>query len=648
MPRQSTISEARTALEAGLSLPSAVLAPQVAASWQRCRALGLDPRASPRDVVVSFVEVKRRREEEATLRRLALAEMQLLYAQIAGSNFMIALGDRDGMVLDTLSDREFADSAAGRAIVPGSLWGEGERGTNALGLAARERAPVAIHGLEHYFSDHGHLSCMAAPILDPRGGVLGLLDASCSYEGRQQHTHALVRMAASQIENGLIFQESVGSFILAFHPRAEYLDTLSAGLVAIGRDGAVSSLNRAGSALLSGLPARIGCRFEDLFEARFGTVLDSMLGGGIARICDRAGSAVFMVCRRIGQDGLVGAKPSRTPMAPRPAPQPAGIAAEFVCEDPPLALAIAEIPRVLALGLPVHLVGETGSGKEVMARHIHGVSGRSGAFVALNCGAVPEALFASELFGHERGAFTGAREEGALGLARAADGGTLFLDEVAEMPLAAQATLLRFLDGLEVRAVGATKAVRVDVQIVSATNRDLKALVAERAFRADLYHRLNGMTIALPPLAARADFAAIVRHLLTRIAPGTAITDAAIRRLASRPWPGNVRELDAVLKRALVRLDGDRLDENAFVDGGPVGETDCCASCRPSLLSRHRCREIRTVYRDTGGNASRTARLLGLSRTTVYKHLDRPGPSDGACAHDLGRRNAIPPDLERL
>ncbi len=236
--------------------------------------------------------------------------------------------------------------------MPGSLWGEAERGTNALGLAARERAPVAVHGLEHYFSDHGHLSCMAAPILDPRGEVLGLLDASCSYEGRQQHTHALVRMAASQIENGLIVQESVGSFILAFHPRAEYLDTLSAGLVAIGRDGAVSALNRAGSALLSGLPARIGCRFEDLFEAGFGSVLDSMLGGGIARIRDRAGSAVFMVCRRIGQDGFIGARPSRTPVVARQTPQPAAAVADFVCEDPPLARAIRDIPRALALGLP--------------------------------------------------------------------------------------------------------------------------------------------------------------------------------------------------------------------------------------------------------------------------------------------------------
>lgn len=648
MPRQSTISEARTALEAGLRLPTAVLAPVVSESWQRCRALGLDPRTSPRDVVVSFAEVKRRREKEATLRRLALAEMQLLYAQIAGSNFMIALGDSDGMVLDTLSDHAFAESAAGRSIVPGSLWGEAERGTNALGLAARERAPVAIHGPEHYFSDHGHLSCMAAPILDPRGEVLGLLDASCSYQGRQQHTHALVRMAASQIENGLIFHESAGSFILAFHPRAEYLDTLSAGLIAIGRDGAMSSLNRAGSVLLSGLPARIGCRFEDLFEARFGTVLDTMLSGGVVRLRDRAGSAVFMVCRRIGQDGLVGPKSSRSPVAVRPTAAPAAEKADFVCDDPALARAIEEIPRALALGLPVHLVGETGSGKELMARHVHRASGRTGDFVALNCGAVPEALFAAELFGHERGAFTGARDEGALGLARAADGGTLFLDEVAEMPLAAQATLLRFLDGMEVRPAGATKVVRVDVQIVSATNRDLKALVAARGFRADLYHRLNGMTITLPPLAARADFATIVRHLLARIAPGMAITDAVIGRLAARPWPGNVRELDAVLKRALVRADGDHLDEDAFAEGEPIGEPDCCAGCRPSLLSRHRCREIRTVYRDTGGNASRTARLLGLSRTTVYKHLDRPGPSDGACAHDSGRRNAIPPDLERL
>jgi transcriptional regulator of acetoin/glycerol metabolism len=141
---------------------------------------------------------------------------------------------------------------------------------------------------------------MAAPIVDPRGQLVGLLDASCANEARQQHTHALVRMAAVQVENSLIFQDRRESFILAFHPRGEFLDTLSAGLIATSADGEVLSVNRAGAALLAGLPARSGADFAALFDRRFGLALTEMLNGGIVRIRDRAGSSVLMACRRIG------------------------------------------------------------------------------------------------------------------------------------------------------------------------------------------------------------------------------------------------------------------------------------------------------------------------------------------------------------
>ncbi len=206
---------------------------------------------------------------------------------------MIALGDADGIVLDTISDQHFADSAPGRSIIPGSMWNENLSGTNALGLAAAYNRPIAIYGREHYFRGHGHLSCMAAPILNSRGETMGLLDASCAHEARQEHTHALVRMAAAQIENGLIFQECSESFIFAFHPRIEYLDTISAGLLSVARDGSVVSLNRPGISLLAGLPAMIGRHFDDLFEGGFGAAMDGLLNGGVIRIRDMAGSGLL-------------------------------------------------------------------------------------------------------------------------------------------------------------------------------------------------------------------------------------------------------------------------------------------------------------------------------------------------------------------
>lgn len=620
MQHLSGMDRARYALEKGERLPIGALQPLVAESWQRCRESNLDPSGTPNECVVAFADVKDRRDANVAMRRLALAEMQMLHSQIAGSNFVIALGDAEGIVLDTISDQQFADSNTGRTIIPGSMWHEDRRGTNALGLVAIAQKPVAIYGREHYFACHGHLSCMAAPISDSNGNILGLLDASCAHDARQEHTHALVRMAAAQIENGLIYQDHSDSFVFAFHPRPEYLDTLSAGLVSVSLDGEIGSMNRPAKHLLTGLPSGRGHHFDVFFEAGFGAAVEGLLKGGVIRIRDRAGSGVFMVCRQIGERRTVSAKhPPRTiPALIRKQDEP-----DFVCDDASIRRSVREVGEAAVLRMPVHITGETGTGKELMARHVHLVSGRKGEFVALNCGALPEELFVSEIFGHERGAFTSARSEGSLGLARMADRGTLFLDEVADIPPGAQTTLLRFLDSMEVRPVGGLKTHKVDVQIVSATNRDLKELVAQKLFRADLYYRLEAFSIRLPSLRSRTDFVGVVRHLMETMAPGMPLTDAAIGSLAKRSWPGNIRELRSVLQRALVRRHGDYIDENCFEDSVTdfSASTDCCDECRGRQLSRARCSEIRSLFLKTGENISRTARELGLSRTTVYKHV---------------------------
>jgi transcriptional regulator of acetoin/glycerol metabolism len=624
MQQLSGIERARRALESGHRFPAATLTTAVAASWQRCRDYGLAPCEQPRDIVIPFAEVRQKREHSAVLRRLALAEMQNLYSQIAGSNFLIAFADPDGVILDTVSDQNFADSRAGKTIIPGSIWREPECGTNALGLAILEKSPVAIYGREHYFSGHGQLSCMAAPILNAEGKVVGLLDASCSSEIRQQHTHALVKMAAATVENGLIYQESGGHFIFAFHPRAEYLDTLSSGLIAVSQEGAVASVNRPGQALLAGLPTLHGIHFEELFDGKFGVAIENLMRGGVIRIRDRAGSSVFMVCRQIGMHGQASgslrvAASIATKVSIVREQQDFG----FVCQDASLSHAMAGLENATRLRMPIHLHGETGTGKELMARHVHELSARKGEFVALNCGAIPEALFVSEIFGHERGAFTDARHDGAQGLARLADGGSLFLDEVADIPLAAQTVLLRFLDSMEVRPVGGKTTKKVDVQIISATNSDLTEMVAKRQFRADLLYRLNAYTLKLPPLKKRQDFASIVKRLMDELAPQAAITDAAINYLRKADWPGNIRQLKGALQRALVRRNMEFIDEVSFDDLAIAPDTagEVCDGCRGHPLNQHRCREIRLKYVSAGHNISETARALGLSRTTVYKHV---------------------------
>jgi transcriptional regulator of acetoin/glycerol metabolism len=618
-PSQTALDQARAAIERTGRLPAGMVPEHIAASWQRCLSAGLDPRDRPRALRHSSAELRTRRERCGRARSLALAEMQLLYNQIAGTNFMIALGDPDGVVLDTITDPAFGTSNAGREIVPGSAWSERSHGTNALGLAAVMRDPVTVHGGEHFFSCHRQVSCMASPILDSKGELVGLLDASSNCEARQYHTLALVQMAAAHIENGLIFSEQSDALVLLFHPRMEFLNTLSAGVLALSGDGTVRSINRRGSKLLAGLGAERGSRFDALFRSQFEEVLPRLLSGNVMRIRDHAGSAVFVVCRQTGD--IAGGR-AVAAVRPQQLVTPAQDTVEFVAEDSRLASQLRTLPGAAAARMPVHITGETGTGKELIARHLHVVSGRKGRFVAVNCAAIPESLFVSELFGYGRGAFTDARREGSKGLIQDADGGTLFLDEVGEIPLSAQAALLRFLDDYEVRPVGEAKAQRVDVQIVSATNRNLEAAAGTGGFRRDLLYRLNAVTVTLPMLRSRSDFQRAVHFTLNRIAPGIAITDSAVAALATHGWPGNFRELRSVLQRVALGAGEGPIDET-MVASVLSPEGTVCPHCRSSELRRSRCEQILRTFEETGRNVSEAARILGISRTTLYRHVER-------------------------
>jgi DNA-binding NtrC family response regulator len=288
------------------------------------------------------------------------------------------------------------------------------------------------------------------------------------------------------------------------------------------------------------------------------------------------------------------------------------------------------------------VTGETGTGKELAARALHTLGPRSSKrFVTVNCSAVVETLFESELFGHVRGAFTGATEHKA-GLFETADGGTLFLDEIGELPLAVQAKLLRALENGEVQRVGSLESRKVDVRLIVATNRPLLDEVAAGRFRDDLYYRLNVAEVALPPLRKRREdiahlTAAFIREFAQRFnKPVAGVTPAAARLLADAPWPGNVRELRNVLERACILTDAEILVETdlagmleAFADA-PAGDTGeplmrGFPSERPAPLETiARDHMVRTLEQ-VRGNKAVAARLLGISRRAFYRQLERHG-----------------------
>ena len=311
-------------------------------------------------------------------------------------------------------------------------------------------------------------------------------------------------------------------------------------------------------------------------------------------------------------------------LAPGSSPLP-----EVLGESSVMLALCRQVLRVAPTDASVVLTGESGTGKEVLARALHAASRRQKRpFVAINCAAIPETLLESELFGYERGAFTGAVKL-TPGRIEVADGGTLFLDEIGDLPLSLQAKLLRFLQERVIERLGGRREIAVDVRLVCATHRDLASLIAAGTFREDLYYRLSEIALHLPPLREReGDAILIARHLLAQYGSAAAqplkgFTSAALHALDVHPWPGNVRELQNRVKRAVVMADGPLVGPRDL-DLPDIGEL-------PRDLDLRRCRDVvelsvlRRALARCNGNLASTARLIGVTRPTLYDLLRHHG-----------------------
>lgn len=283
--------------------------------------------------------------------------------------------------------------------------------------------------------------------------------------------------------------------------------------------------------------------------------------------------------------------------------------------------------RVAPTDTTVLLQGESGTGKEVVARFIHSASPRkNGPFVAINCGAFPETLFESELFGFERGAFTGA-QQAKPGHLEVAEGGVLFLDEITELPLTAQVKLLRVLQEREFIRLGGTRLIRVNVRIIAATNRDIRSAITQGGFRDDLYYRINVFDIDLPPLRERGlDVVLLARHFLENLArmhyrPNPQLTVAAEEALLAYQWPGNVRELRNVLERALIMCEDTAIETEHL----SLEVADHVPSFRCTDLGVLEQQAIAQALREVAGNKAKAAQKLGISRTQLYSRLRKYG-----------------------
>ena len=302
----------------------------------------------------------------------------------------------------------------------------------------------------------------------------------------------------------------------------------------------------------------------------------------------------------------------------------------LVTRDPGMQRVCRMIEKVAPSDATVLLLGESGTGKEVLAQGLHDASKRKGRFVAINCAAIPETLLESELFGYEKGAFTGANKA-TIGKIETANGGTLMLDEVGDLPMPLQAKLLRFLQERVIERVGGRQEIPIDVRVVGATHQDLRARIADGRFREDLYYRLAEIVVDIPPLRDRVGDPVLLSHAFARRfatemrRPVPSLSDDAVRALETHRWPGNVRELQNMLKRAVIMADEDRImaaDLGLRIAVPEAGLNDVALDLRAVREAAERQAVITALSR-TDGNIVRAAELLGVSRPTLYDLMNR-------------------------
>ncbi|MBU8870265.1 MAG: sigma-54 dependent transcriptional regulator [Gemmatimonadales bacterium] len=334
---------------------------------------------------------------------------------------------------------------------------------------------------------------------------------------------------------------------------------------------------------------------------------------------------------------------------------------KIIGQSPRMRSVFKMVDKIAATNATVLIKGESGTGKELVANSIHKRSDRSsGPFVAINCGAIPETLLESQLFGHVRGSFTGADKDH-NGFCRQAEGGTIFLDEIGETPHTIQVKLLRMLQEREIYPVGSSKSVKVNVRVVAATNRDLEQDVAEGQFRTDLYYRLNVIPLNLPSLSERnEDIPLLVDHFLRRCCPdeymgslGSFIEDRALSALQFYEWPGNVRELENVIERATIIRDGEMITlkdlpaEISEPAGGGILQGALTIGCNINLDDLEKA-HILAVLESTGGARKLTSEILGINASTLYRKLKKYGVQDGEADEELEGSDQDEVDLDEV
>lgn len=612
----------------------------VLSSWQRSARAGVAPGARLAPLAVrgdDGLEQLRNRSYDLMWAAKSLFVNSAHLLERSGSIMMLT--DQNGVVLEVAGDMGTRESGQAIHLVEGGHWHESVVGTNGIGTALAMRRPVQVHAAEHFCEGIKRWTCAAAPVFFPgTEQVLGVVDISGPPSTYQANNLVLAVAAARQIEAVLAERASrehiyLLEACLKFGARGDMV-----AMVVLDRNAKIIHL----SGGLSGFDLRLGGSLPGLEPGRAVEEWGRRLPDGLrpdwlhpVSVDGRSIGALLIVPKIL--------RGSATPSHHYPGLHPRAESSSeidpfrngfgnLVGNSTALRTAINRAQQLSGRRVSVLIHGETGVGKELFARAVHGDEARSGPFITFNCGATTKELIGSELFGHVRGAYTGATNEGRAGRFELAHGGTLCLDEIGDLPLELQPVLLRALEEGVVCRLGEAKPRRVDVRLLAMTNRDLLKEVEAGHFRRDLYHRIGVTAIRVPPLRDRAgDIELLADHFNHSLAQRHGLAPRkfgpdVLAMLRAYAWPGNVREIRNVIESLLLTsneelVQCDELPEEVLAAAG-TGAGASAASPATSLEEAERLAIVCAV-KSMHGNLTKAARALGVSRSTLYRKVER-------------------------
>ncbi|CAN7586473.1 sigma-54-dependent Fis family transcriptional regulator [Trinickia sp. LjRoot230] len=604
----------------------------VVSSWRRAlERHQLAPDAPIRPRALTAAELREAQGKAEAFLRASSQSLVRLHDVLGTDGYGVMLTNANGVAVDCRIGPDVRDDFKRAGMHLGSCWTEDEMGTAGVPTVLADLRPMTVHRDEHFSTAFLTAACSAAPIFAPTGELLGVLDASAlqAPKSRDDRPFVLrtVTQAARIIENEYLLERTANHWVLAAHKDRHYVDALPAILIAFDESGNIVCANRHARPWVTGHGGALR-HIDELFVTSHAYLRDiARTDALIALQLRENGTTVYARLRAPRQLLRVA---TAAPIGKIGAAEPGDSLMQrfFLSSDERIASTARLASRIAGKRISILVTGETGAGKEVFARAIHASGPRCGKpFVAVNCGAIPEQLIESELFGYLPGAFTGARSKGARGKIASADSGTLFLDEIGDMPLSLQTRLLRVLADGEVTPLGSDSPTRVDVDVICATHRNLSRMVADGTFREDLYYRLAGATFNVPPLRERTDIRdvidAVFREEAESIAPALTLDASVIEGLCTFPWPGNVRQLRNVLRYAC-----------AVCESGNV-ELRHLPRDLSSLLALRTQRQTCSLRADAADERARivaalalhdwkvqaATRALGMSRATLYRRM---------------------------